>query len=81
LAKHAGELPDEMALHPVNALRDEFSETTAQELMQRALGLPEVSPYSPTISLINSCCDAAASWSPGFGVDATVTYFPQGTIR
>jgi hypothetical protein len=42
LAPFKGELPEEMELHPVEAMRDEFTEAAAQELMKRALGMQEV---------------------------------------
>lgn len=42
LARYTGELPDEMELHTVEALPDEFSESTAHEMMKRALGMQEV---------------------------------------
>jgi hypothetical protein len=42
LPEYVGELPDEMELHPVEPLRDEFSDSTAQAMMERALATPEV---------------------------------------
>lgn len=42
LARYTGELPDEVELHPIEALSDEFTDAIAHEMMQRALGVPEV---------------------------------------
>lgn len=42
LAPYTGDLPDEMELHPVEALRDDFTDARAQEHMKQTLGLQEV---------------------------------------
>jgi len=42
LARYTGELPDETELHPVETLRDAFTDARAHELLKQALGLPEV---------------------------------------
>lgn len=42
LSKYQGEVPDEMELYLAEPLNDAFSDSMAQEILKRALGIPKV---------------------------------------